>query len=131
MLGEVVAEEKGKVTGTRVLEGHRVEVSFQASGKMLGVAHTDTATYWSEMRPDGTMFGEGHGIIMTADGESATWKGNGVGRLTGRGMGVAWRGAVYYYSASAKLSRLNRVAAVFEYETDENGNTTGKVWEWS
>jgi hypothetical protein len=36
----------------------------------------------------------------------------------------------YYQSASPEWLRLNGVAAVFEYEVDENGSTTAKIWEW-
>jgi hypothetical protein len=28
------------------------------------------------------------------------------------------------------MSFLNNIVAVFEYEVDESGNTTAKVWEW-
>lgn len=73
---------------------------------------------------------EGQGIVTTKNCETAMWKGNGVGRPTGRGSGVGWRGAVYYQSSSERLQRLNRVAGIFEYETDENGNTCGKVYKW-
>jgi hypothetical protein len=31
-------------------------------------------TYVSTARPDGTLFGEGQGIIMTDDGEVVTWR---------------------------------------------------------
>jgi hypothetical protein len=43
---------------------------------------------------------------------------------------VSYRGAVYYSAASPKLTRLNTVAGVFEFEVDANGNITAKVWEW-
>lgn len=134
MLGELVLEERGKTIGLRVLPSEagdpKVEVSFQASGKVLGVEHTTMGTYWSAVRPDGSLFGEGQGLVTTQDGDRATWKGNGVGRFTGRGSAVSWRGAIYYQTSSQRLQRLNGVAAVFEYDVDENGNTTGKVWEW-
>ena len=107
-----------------------MEVSFQASGTILGVEETDIGTYWSGVRPDGTLFGEGHGVLTGQGGESATWIGNGVGRMTGKGSAAIWRGAVYYQTSSPKWARLNDVAAVFEYETDEQGNTTAKLWEW-
>jgi hypothetical protein len=29
-----------------------------------------------------------------------------------------------------RWARLNGIAAVFEYETDETGNATAKLWEW-
>jgi hypothetical protein len=67
---------------------------------------------------------------MTSDGqEMATWTGQGVGR-TDRG-GVSFRGSLFYRTNSTgKLSFLNNLVGVFEYEVDEEGNTSAKVWEW-
>jgi hypothetical protein len=134
MLGEMLGQESGKLTGMRVLPseggGPKVEASFQASGQLVGVDTTDMGTYWSVVQADGTLSGEGQGVVMTRDGGMATWRGQGVGRFTGRGTGVSWRGAIYYQSASPQLARLNSVVGVFEYETDENGDTRSQVWEW-
>ncbi|MEW5959525.1 MAG: hypothetical protein AB1801_17510 [Chloroflexota bacterium] len=135
MLGERIGEETGRITGQRVLPteggGPKVEVSFEGTGTLLGVEITDMGTYHSAVRPDGTLFGEGQGIIMTRDGEMASWKGQGVGRFTGRGAAVSWRGAIYYQTASQKLARLNSVAAIFEYEVAEDGKTVqSALWEW-
>ena len=134
MLGELLSEARGKVTGYRVLpsegQGPKVEVSFQASGKVLGIEVTEIGTYWSVVRPGGVLHGEGQGFIMTKEGEMATWSGQGVGRFTGKGRAVSWRGAIYYQTASQKLARLNGVAVIFEYEVDENDNTHAKLWEW-
>jgi len=134
MLGDLVIEERGQITTMRVLPGDgqqpQVEVSFQAAGKALGMDHVNRGTYTSMMRPDGTLIGEGQGIVMTATGERATWRGQGVGRFTGRGTGVSWRGALYLFSPSEKLSRLNGIALVYEHEADENGNIQDKLWEW-
>jgi hypothetical protein len=33
-------------------------------------------------------------------------------------------------SSTGKLSFLNNLTGVFEYEADEAGNTLEKVWEW-
>jgi hypothetical protein len=66
---------------------------------------------------------------MTHDGQTATWKGQGVGKFLAGGA-VSYRGAVYYTTASPKLARLNSVAAVFEFEVDAKGNTSSKTWEW-
>ncbi len=87
-------------------------------------------TYWSEARSPGILYGEGQGIIMTNDGtEVATWKGSGIGRMSGVGK-VSFRGAIYWSTASTdKLAPLNNVVGIFEYEVDE-GNTSAKVWEW-
>ena len=132
MLGEQISEAQGKRTARRVLStdaGFRVEVSFEDNGKLLGIASNNIGTYCSMNRPDGSLYGEGQGVTITEDGEMATWKGAGVGRFTGGGA-VSYRGGIYYSTASAKLSRLNTVAAVFEFDVDAQGNTKSKIWEW-
>jgi len=132
MLGELISESRGKRTSRRVLSaspGFKVEVSFEADGKLLGIGAHTIATYWSEGRPDGSMYGEGQAVVITQDGEAATWKGQGVGKILADGS-VSYRGAVYYSTVSPKLARLNTVAVVFEFEVDANGDTREKSWEW-
>src|SRR3990172_2572704 len=130
MLGEMIGETRGKVTGNRVLPSEvyapKVETSTLESGKILGIEVTDMGTYFSVARAGGMLFGEGQGVTMTKDGEMAAWTGHGVGRFTGHGSAVSFRGALYYQTTSDKLARLNNIAVVFEYETDENGNTHAK-----
>jgi hypothetical protein len=133
MLGDKLGEEIGKVTVRRVLPsegaGPMMETSFQAEGSILGVAHRTTGTYSSVMRPDGTLFGSGQGILMNAQGGGATWVGQGVGTIRKDGS-VSYRGAIFYQTASPQWARLNGVAAVFEYEVDPQGNTKAGIWEW-
>jgi hypothetical protein len=132
MLGEMIGETRGKRTGRRVLSvvgGFTVEVAFETTGKLLGIDILEVATYWSESRPDGTLYGEGQGVIIGAEGNNATWKGQGVGKFVGGGA-VSYRGAVYFSTASPKLARLNDVAAIFEFDVDAEGNTHSKLWEW-
>jgi hypothetical protein len=134
MLGEQIGEETGQITGMRVLPGDgggpKVEVSFQSSGTLLGAHVSDMGTYVSVTRPDGTLFGDGQGVIMTEDGEMAAWRGQGVGRFTGHGTAVSWRGAIYFQTTSERMARLNGIAGVFEFETDESGKTEVKTYEW-
>lgn len=133
MLGKEIGEERGQITGMRVLpqEGGMpgMEVSFQAQGHVLDVDITDNATYVARPRPDGTFYGEGQGVYMTPDGEMATWVGQGVG-IPGKGGSMTWRGALYASSASEKLAALNKVCLVYEFSTDESGKAEGKTWEW-
>jgi hypothetical protein len=133
MLGEQIGEERGKITTRRVLpsegQGMKVEVSLQASGKFLGTDATDIGTYWSILQPNGFLYGEGQGIIMTATGDVVQWTGAGRGRFTEQG-GVSFRGAIYYQTSSERLGRLNSVAAVFEHESDRDDNVTTRYWEW-
>src|SRR5690242_6214684 len=113
MQGEKICEETGQVTSQRVLPnpggGPKMETSFRANGKLLGVEASDTGTYCSMVRPDGSLYGEGQGIMMGKDGEMATWTGQGVGTMKQDGS-ISYRGAIYYHSATSKWSRLNTVA---------------------
>ena len=133
MLGEKICEYSGKITTRRVLPnpggGPKMETSQQLSGKLLGVQAVENSTYWSVVRPDGTLFGEGQGIAMSEQGDLATWVGQGVGTI-GKAGAVSFRGAVFYYSSSPSWSRLNNVAALFEYAVDADGNSSSTIWEW-
>ncbi len=135
MLGEKIGEESGKITVQRVLpvEGQgppRVEISFEGMGTILGEHHKNLGTYISSLRPDGTLFGEGQGVVMTENGEAATWKGRGVGQFTGQGSAVSWRGALYFQTVSQQLSRLNSIATIFEFDVDADGNINATFFEW-
>jgi hypothetical protein len=146
MLGDQIYEHKGKVIGQMVLEVAtgkeggggvlpKIETTFSADAKLKGIIDiTDTGTYWSIVRPGGILYGEGQGFYMTKDGsgETATWTGQGVGHLI-QGGRVSYRGSLFFRagdSSTGKMSFLNNIVAVFEYEVDESGNTTAKVWEW-
>ena len=133
MLGEKIGGASGKVTSQRVLPnpggGPKMETSFQSNGTLLGTDVMETGTYWSVVRPDGTLYGEGQGVVMAKDGKMATWIGQGVGTMKKDGT-TSYRGAVYYQTSSQKWSRLNKVAAVFEYEVDMQGNSRSELWEW-
>ena len=134
MLGKQICDETGTVMGTRVLtaeNGHvKLEVSVQTHGKLLGVADTQQWTYWSEVRPDGTMYGEGKGVITLKNGDTATAIGQGVGRAVGKSGAVRYRGAIYFYSKSRKLSPLNKMATVMEYDVAADGTVVTRLWEW-
>jgi len=133
MLGEQIGEGHGKRTVRRVVstEGgsFKVEVSFEGTGKLLGFDAYEIGTYSSSPRPDGSLYGEGEGVVLTPDRGMATWKGAGVGRF-GEGGAVSYRGAIYYTTSTPKLAQLNSCAGVFEFEVDPQGNTHTKIWEW-
>jgi hypothetical protein len=133
MLGDQVGEEKGKIISQRVLgvEPPKMEISFSGEGKYRGVDGTVIVTYWSALRSDGVMSGEGRGMVMSRDGqEMVTFTGQGIGRFVGPGK-VRFVGSVFYNTASkGKMAFLNNLVAVFEHEVDELGNVSNKFWEW-
>ena len=77
MLGDIVGEFWGKITGERVLPSDKhnpkIETSVQQRGNLLGVEMTDIVTYWSVMRPAGGLYGEANGVQMSGDGDALTY----------------------------------------------------------
>ena len=134
MLGELLGEGSGKTTAVRVLptEGQqvKVEVSLQGSGKLLGVETTDTVTYWQTIRPGGMLYGEGHWLVMTRDGDLADWTGFGVGKPTGPAPAAHYGVCGAFQTASGKLAPLTSVATVLEYDVAEDGSYHYQIWEW-
>ena len=135
MLGDLISEEKGKITTQKVLDVEggepKIETSFSATGNYRGVETTATVTYWGCLRPGGAIYGEGQGVLMSKDGqEMATWTGQGIGRFTNPGK-IRFAGSLFFNTPSTgKLAFLNNLVGVFEYEADELGNTSAKAWEW-
>ena len=79
---------------------------------------------------------EGQGIITTKENghtEMATWTGQGIGRNIGQRR-ISFRDSLFFQTPLtnevAKLSFLNNMVGVFEYEVDGVGNCYSKVWEW-
>ena len=133
MLGDKIGGTSGKISSQRVLlnlgGGPKMETSFQASGSILGTDAKEMGTYVSVVRPDGTLYGEGQGVMILKDGKMATWTGHGVG-TTKKDGSASYRGALYFQTIPPKWSRLNKVAVLFEYEVDAQGNTHSEYWEW-
>ena len=135
MLGDVLYEETGNVQGIRVLPSEEgavvLEVSLQAAGRIQGVEHTSLWTYTSTTRAAGSIFGQGLGVLTTADGDVLHLVGRASDQSGGPGSPTHYRGAMHFQTSSDKFSRLNGVAGVFEYDVEADGSSTGKIWEWT
>lgn len=133
MLGELIYQAKGKITGTRVLNAdeNKVEHSAGGEGRFNDIDVNEIDTFWAIHLGNNVYQGEGQGIITTKDGrENVTFKGYGVGHISESGK-ISFRGTNFYKTVSnEKLSFLNNLVGVFEFEVDESGNSQIKVWEW-
>jgi hypothetical protein len=134
MLGEQIGELSGMVTGQRVMyEGcQKVEVSISGSGKFKGIGVTEIWTYYSLHKNDGSIYGEGKGVIMTKNGnEHATATGHSIGKHTKSGK-MRYAGTHFYRTNSPReLAFLNNLVAVIEYEVHhESSSYVHKLWEW-
>jgi hypothetical protein len=134
MLGEQIAELKGKIIGQRVLdvEGPTIETSVSVSGSIKGTQVKETLTF--EGRPTttskGVLHGKGKGVIMAGESELATYTAEGVGRPSSSGS-INYRGSIFYSTSSnGKLAFLDNLIGVFESEIDTEGNFSEKIWEW-
>ena len=131
MLGDKIGEVTGRRMSRRLLsvDPPTAEVTFEDSGELFGIATVGTGTYTSVVRADGSLFGNGQGMIMTAEGEAVTWTGTGLGHLGSAGS-VSYRGMLFFRTTSKKLARLNNTCGAFEYEVDPKGGTVSRMWEW-
>jgi hypothetical protein len=134
VLGELLVEERGRITGRRLLSiddgSAKVEVTFQTTGALGDVEFADLGTYVSAARPDGTLTGETQGAMRTPNGDFALWRGVTEGRFSDDGALRHYQGAVVTQDASGPLARLRGVVGVFEIEIDhDGGQITRRVWE--
>jgi hypothetical protein len=129
-IGEFIQESKGKVTALRVLENGKMEASFQAKGKLLGIEVSELYTGIITPQPGGVLYMEGNGIITSNAGDSEILKFQGMGRSTGAGYGASYRGSTFAQSVSPKFARLLSIMTVWEVDIDESGNFLLKIWEW-
>jgi hypothetical protein len=136
MLGQLLFESRGRITGQRVLSfengNPKLETSIEGTGIFTGSLEvTTTWTYWAIQRFDGTSYSQGKGVIMTKDGrEMATAIGHAEGKIDDSGK-MRYVGAIFYETHSAnKLAFLNHLVGVHEFEVDASGNYEHRLWEW-
>lgn len=131
MLGNSIYEATTKMIGMRVLdENGTMETTFQEQGKILGIECAVTATFVSKPRPNGMMYSEGYGVLLTKDGDTATLTISGVTIPKGHPSLSSIRGAAYCRTQSPKLARLNSVVCIYEAETNDGMSYIIKGWEW-
>jgi len=113
MLGELMGETTGKMSGQRVidLEGPTVETNVSSMGTLNGVQVTETLTFVPGPTSKGVIHGMGKGIINTKDGQIATFTGEGIGRFDSTGV-LKWRGALFFHTNSeGNLQFLDNMVA--------------------
>ncbi len=133
-LGGLVYEETGKVTGIRVLSsdtsGTKVEIDLQTTGKIRGVAQNCLWTYTQLTRSDGSIYGQGHGVMTTQDGDVLHMIGHGSAQAPAPGGTLNFRVMIHPHTTSAKYADLNSIGLVGNYDVDAEGNTVFECFEW-
>ena len=131
MLGDQIAELKGKITGQRVLDvkGPTMETSVSMEGSFRGSEVKHHMTYISKPLSPGVIHGKSKGVMMAGESEMVVSTGEGIGRISP--SGVRWHGSAFYSTSSTgKLAFLNSLIGLFETDVDTEGNFTEKIWEW-
>ena len=67
MLGELIGEFKGKVTGVRILPEGKTEMSIHGSGKIIGIDATYASTGVFTHFDNNVLMEVGNGLITTID----------------------------------------------------------------
>jgi hypothetical protein len=133
MIGDMIGELTGKVVSQRVIRRHhnelKIEKSMESKGKILGMDVTFISTVKFRERPQGGMYVDGNGIMMTMKGEKVVLHGSGIS-VPGKGPDMSMRGIRYAQTTSPSFSRLNNVSLLFEIEAAPDGTTHDKMWEW-
>jgi hypothetical protein len=136
MLGEQIADLKGKVMGQRVIDalGPTMETTLSQSGNVNQIQVNETVSYVGRPTSPRVIHAIGNGVLKAAgDGgepEMATFTADGIGRVSSSGS-LAWRGSHFYRTSSTgKLAFLKNVIGVFEAGIGVDGNSAKMVWEW-
>ena len=137
-IGNLILESSDISAGIRVLEvggdrGPKIEVSYVGNATIRGgINATNMGTVWSITNPDGIIYGEGKGILIsTATGEMVTYTFQSVGQYGSDGK-LRNHGSIFFNtntSSSGQLSFLNNMVGVYADEIDSTGNAITKVWE--
>ena len=132
-LGELVLEDSGQITGIRVLStdasGTTLELNLQLSGTIRGVDQNTLWTYTMLQRPDGSLYGQGNGVLTTVNGDVIHLIGSGSGKANPGGT-VRFCTMLHPHGATGQNADLNGIGLAGEYEVAADGTATNKCWEW-
>ena len=137
MFGDLIAEEKGRIIGRRILNDDlndkpQLEISAIGEGKINGnIEYTEIWTFKEKERPNGFKHGEGTGVLTVKNNvkEVIYIQGQGLGKITELGT-MRYVGTDFYSTSSEKLSFMNELVGIFEFELKKSGEYDAKVWEW-
>ena len=132
-VGELVLEDSGQITGIRVLStdasGTTLELSLQLSGTIRGVGQNTLWTYTMLQRPDGSLYGQGNGVLTTVNGDVIHLIGSGSGKANPGGI-VRFCTMLHPHGATGQNADLNGIGLVGEYDVAADGTANNKNWEW-
>jgi hypothetical protein len=135
--GQLFYEAHGKIVAQKVInsgksDGAKIQVSYSGSGKFAnGLDITELWTFVNTHRLNGVIRGVGQGIIKAIDNtEIALATGYGRG-FTGLGGKIVYPTAqLYSTNSTGSLAFLNEIVGFSQWQVDNSGNYSYKMWEF-
>jgi len=109
--------------------GTTLELSLQLSGTIRGVGQNTLWTYTMLQRPDGSLYGQGNGVLTTVNGDVIHLIGSGSGKANPGGT-VRFCTMLHPHGATGQNADLNGIGLVGEYDVAADGTANNKNWEW-
>ena len=82
------------------------------------------------MNNGNTFTSKGNGIIMTTDGEIATYTGQDLGITDKNGIQTYHGIQIFQTDSDGKLAFLDNLIGLYDYKYWSNGTKSGIIWEW-
>jgi hypothetical protein len=129
LIGDVIGEFEGKVTGTRVIADHKYEGTDYGTCKILGINATFFDTVILTALPDEIYIVKAKSVITTEQKESIIGNFNGMAWGTGKGYEGKYKGVTYWKTSAQRFMPLTKILTMFDAEQDQEGNWTAKLYE--
>lgn len=129
MIGDVIGEFEGKVTGVRIIADEKFESSDSGICKILGVNATFFDTSIQTALPDGMFLVKAKILCITEQNEALSGNFNGMAWTTGKGLEGKFKGVAYWKTTAQNFLRLNKILTMFDVNQDAEGKWTGKLYE--
>jgi hypothetical protein len=126
-------EAIGNVVDTRVLNVIRepqLEYSIVENGTITGIGNvTNIQTWIDTLRTPKVTYGEGKGVMITDNGQRATWTGYDIGQLQNNGS-IIYKGiTIFNDNATEDMAFLNNLVGLHTTMVQDNNQAT-KIWKW-
>jgi hypothetical protein len=125
--------KKGNLVSTRALNvigEPQLEYSIVENGTITGIGNvTNIQTWIDTLRTPKLIYGEGKGVMITDDGQRATWIGYDIGQLQNNGS-IIYKGiTIFNNNATGDMAFLNNLVGLHITTVQDNNQAT-KIWKW-
>ncbi len=130
-LGRPVYVAINRGTSMKTLDkGSQVEeITFDGNGTINGVEFTEQGSYFALIKLDGSIHSHGSVVIMTEEGESASYTYQTLGMVRADGKLIELGCALVSTTSKGRLASLDKMVLILKTEIDQQAGI-GKTWGW-